>query len=161
MPGGGDVVQSLPAMGKGFGDVQDYFHSTFPDVLIEDLIGFQGSHGDSFEIHPLLPKTKWKFFYLGDLRYHGHDVDILWKEDWSSTTPGMQSKLFVWVDGERDGVEADRAVPEEEASEVDPLDLVKHGVQTRNLPNIIADDVEQTSGDVCLREWLVLGVYIA
>ena len=101
MPGGGDVVQSLPAMGKGFGDVQDYFHSTFPDVLIEDLIGFQGSHGDSFEIHPLLPKTKWKFFYLGDLRYHGHDVDILWKEDWSSTTPGMQSKLFVWVDGKR------------------------------------------------------------
>ncbi|MGB0655750.1 MAG: sulfatase-like hydrolase/transferase [Pirellulales bacterium] len=101
MPGGGDVVQSLPAMGKGFGDVQDYFHSTFPDVLIEDLIGFQGSHGDSFEIHPLLPKTKWKFFYLGDLRYHGHDVDILWKEDWSSTTPGMQSKLFVWVDGRR------------------------------------------------------------
>ena len=84
---------------KGFGDVQDYFHSTFPDVLIEDLIGFQGSHGNSFEIHPLLPKTKWKFFYLGDIRYHGHDIDILWKEDWSSTTPGMQSKLFVWVDG--------------------------------------------------------------
>ena len=82
-------------------DVQDYFHSTFPDVLIEDLIGFQGSHGDSFEVHPLLPKTKWKFFYLGDIRYHGHDIDILWKEDWSSKTPGMQSKLFVWVDGKR------------------------------------------------------------
>jgi hypothetical protein len=101
MPGGGDVVQSLPAMGKGFGDVQDYFHSTFPDVLIEDLIGFQGSHGNSFEIHPLLPKKQWKFFYLGDLRYHGHDIDILWKKDWSSATPGMQSKLFVWVDGKR------------------------------------------------------------
>jgi hypothetical protein len=65
MPGGGDVVQSLPAMGKGFGDVQDYFHSTFPDVLIEDLIGFQGSHGDSFEIHPLPTKKTMEILLPG------------------------------------------------------------------------------------------------
>ena len=101
MPGGGEVVQSLPAMGKGFGDVQDYFHSTFPDMLIEDLVGFQSSHDDSFELHPLLPKKEWTFFYLGDLRYHGCDIDILWKDDWSATTPGKQSKLFVWVNGKR------------------------------------------------------------
>ena len=101
MPGGGDVVQSLDAMGKGFGDVQDYFHSTFPDMLIEDLIGFQASHDDQFTIHPLVPKNAWEFIYLGDLRYHGHDVDILWKKDWDSKQPGDQSKLYVWVDGKR------------------------------------------------------------
>ena len=101
MPGGGEVVQSLDAMGKGFGDVQDYFHSTFPDMLIEDLIGFQSSHDDQFTIHPLLPKNAWEFIYLGDLRYHGHDVDILWKKDWDSKQPGEQSKLYVWVDGKR------------------------------------------------------------
>lgn len=101
MPGGGDVVQSQTEMGKGFGDVQDYFHSTFPDMLIEDLIGFGGSHENRFTIHPLIPRDAWDFIYLGDLRYHGHDVEILWKEDWDGGQPGDQSKLYVWVDGKR------------------------------------------------------------
>jgi hypothetical protein len=101
MPGGGDVVQSRPAMGKGFGDVQDYFHSTFPDMLIEDLIGFLPSHEKRFTVHPLVPEDAWDFFYLGDLRYHHHDVEILWKRDWDSEQTGDQSKLYVWVDGER------------------------------------------------------------
>ena len=50
---------------------------------------------------------------------------------------------------------------EEEASKVDPLDLVKHGVQTGNLSNVIADYVEQTPRNVCLREGFVLAVYVA
>ena len=101
MPGGGDVVQNHPAMGKGFGDVQDYFHSTFPDMLIEDLIGFQASHENRFTIHPLIPNGAWELLYLGDLRYHEHEVDILWKKDWDKDQPGDQSKLYVWVDGDR------------------------------------------------------------
>ena len=101
MPGGGDVVQSLPAMGKGFGDVQDYFHSTFPDMLIEDLLGFQSDHERQFTIHPLLPEKAWDYFYLGDLRYHDHNIEIIWKKDWDKLKPGNQSKLIVWVDGER------------------------------------------------------------
>ena len=48
-----------------------------------------------------VPKNAWEFIYLGDLRYHGHDVDILWKKDWDSKQPGEQSKLYVWVDGKR------------------------------------------------------------
>ena len=103
MPGGGEVVQSLPAMGKGFGDVQDYFHSTFPDMLIEDLIGFQADHKNQFTIHSLLPKDAWDYFYLGDLRYHNHEVDILWRKDWDPKEPGDQGKLIVWVDGRRAG----------------------------------------------------------
>tara|TARA_B100000927_G_C16286392_1_gene397675 strand:- start:6 stop:695 length:690 start_codon:yes stop_codon:yes gene_type:complete len=103
MPGGGEVVQSLPAMGKGFGDVQDYFHSTFPDMLIEDLIGFQADHRNQFTIHPLLPRDAWDYFYLGDLRYHNHEVDVLWRKDWDPKEPGDQGKLIVWVDGRRAG----------------------------------------------------------
>ena len=68
-----------------------------PDLRIFQFVFDGGPPKKIVQTH----KTKWKFFYLGDLRYHGHDVDILWKEDWSSTTPGMQSKLFVWVDGKR------------------------------------------------------------
>ena len=73
---------------------------------------------------------------------------------------GVDLALAPVVDGEGDGMEAHWAVPEEEAPEVDPLDLVKHGVQTRDLSNIIADDVKQTPGDVCLRKWFVLGVNV-
>lgn len=111
MPGGGEVIQSLPEMGKGFGDVQDYFHSTFPDMLIEDLLGFQAGHGNQFTIHPLLPKETWDYFYLGDLRYHDHDIEILWKKDWDENRPGNQSKLIVWIDGKRAAESAELTQP--------------------------------------------------
>ncbi|MBL4675251.1 MAG: hypothetical protein JKY70_03450, partial [Mucilaginibacter sp.] len=78
---------------------QDYFHSTFPDIIIEDLIGFKSSHGKSFSVSPLLPEGKWDYFYLGNIRYHNHDVDIIWKKDWDTKKSGNQSKLCVWVDG--------------------------------------------------------------
>jgi hypothetical protein len=68
-------------------------------MLIEDLIGFKASHENNFSIESLLPQEKWKFFYLGDLRYHGHDIDIVWKKDWDLDLDGNQGKLCVWVDG--------------------------------------------------------------
>lgn len=89
----------IPSDGKSFGGAQDYFHSTFPDIVIEDLVGFKAMHEDRFSIYPLLPEGKWDFFYLGNLRYHDHDIDIIWKKDWESNTPGDQSRLCVWVDG--------------------------------------------------------------
>ena len=99
MPGGGAVTQSKKGQGKGFGDVQDYFHSTFPDMLIEDLVGFKPSHDNSFSLEVLLPEDKWDFFYLGELRYHNKDVDIVWKKDWDQSKPGNQSQLYIWLDG--------------------------------------------------------------
>jgi hypothetical protein len=99
MPGGGAVVKSKPEQGKGFGAVQDYFHSTFPDMLIEDLLGFGASHSHEFTLEPLLPEDKWDYFYLGDLRYHDKEIDIIWKKDWDTDMAGNQSKLRVWVDG--------------------------------------------------------------
>ena len=70
-------------------------------MLIEDLLGFQSSHDKEFAIHPLLPGDKWTYFYLGDLRYHGHDVDVMWKRDWDPERPGNQSQLHVWIDNKR------------------------------------------------------------
>lgn len=88
----------IPSTGKKFGGESDYFHSTFPDIIIEDLLGFQAMHGDQFSIKPLLPEHQWDYFYLGNIRYHGHDIDIIWKRDWMSGEPGDQSQLCVWVD---------------------------------------------------------------
>ncbi|GHE30371.1 MGH1-like glycoside hydrolase domain-containing protein [Sphingobacterium griseoflavum] len=89
----------IPSDGKTFGGEQDYFHSTFPDIIIEDLVGFKGQHERKFDLQPLLPENEWDYFYLGRLRYHSHDVDIIWKKDWDKTRPGDQSMLGVWVDG--------------------------------------------------------------
>ncbi|TKG95777.1 hypothetical protein EYV94_05650 [Puteibacter caeruleilacunae] len=90
----------LPSEGEQFGGVKDYFHSTFPDMIIEDLLGFTSSHDKEFLLQPLLPEDKWDYFYLGNIRYHNHDVDIVWKRDWDDEREGDQSKLCVWVDGQ-------------------------------------------------------------
>ena len=88
----------IPSDGETFGGEQDYFHSTFPDIIIEDLLGFQASHENEFVLAPLLPEDKWDYFYLGNLRYHGHDIDIIWKKDWNPQQSGNQSMLCIWVD---------------------------------------------------------------
>ncbi|PST83939.1 hypothetical protein C7T94_04130 [Pedobacter yulinensis] len=90
----------IPSNGLAFGGEKDYFHSTFPDILIEDLLGFKPSHENKFSIHPLLPADKWDYFYLGNIRYHGHDIDIVWKKDWDSGKPGNQGGLCVWIDNQ-------------------------------------------------------------
>ncbi|WP_443945909.1 MGH1-like glycoside hydrolase domain-containing protein [Pedobacter sp. AW1-32] len=89
----------IPSNGKTFGGESDYFHSTFPDIIIEDLLGFKAIHENGFSVAPLLPEDKWDYFYLGNLRYHNHDIDLIWKKDWDTEKPGLQSKLCIWVDG--------------------------------------------------------------
>lgn len=88
----------IPSDGERIGGEQDYFHSTYPDIVIEDLIGFKAMHEDQFVIEPLIPAEEWDHFYLGKLRYHDHDVDIVWKKDWDEAKSGDQSMLCVWVD---------------------------------------------------------------
>ncbi len=89
----------IPSNGENFGGVMDYFHSSFVDMIIEDLIGFGASHKDEFTIEPLLPAQEWDYFYLGNILYHGHEIDIIWKRDWDAEKDGNQSRLCVWVDG--------------------------------------------------------------
>jgi hypothetical protein len=89
----------IPSNGKSFGGESDYFHSTFPDIIIEDLLGFKAMHSNQFSISPLLPENQWKHFYLGNLLYHGHDIDIVWKKDWEPKKKGNQERLCVWING--------------------------------------------------------------
>lgn len=48
----------IPSDDKTFGGESDYFHSTFPDIIIEDLLGFKSSHENKFSIATLLPEEK-------------------------------------------------------------------------------------------------------
>ena len=49
-------------------------------------------------------------------------------------------------------MKADRVVPEEEAAEVDVLDLVVQGVEGGDLADVVAHQVEQAPGDVGIRK---------
>ena len=82
------------------------------------------------------------------------------------------------VDGEGDGVKTDlnraeqeaqqiyRSMSQEKSTKIDPLNLMEHGVETSNLADVIADGVEQASGDIRFRErplliWIQLKVTLA
>ena len=65
---------------------------------------------------------------------------------------GLDLPLGPVVDGEGDCVKADRSVPEEEATEVDPVDFVEHGIEAGYLADVVADDVQQAPRYVRLTE---------
>lgn len=90
----------IPSEKGTFGGEKDYFHATFPDIIIEDLLGFNAQHKDEFTVQPLLPENAWSYFYLGNIQYHGRTIDIVWKKDWDEQKAGDQSALCIWVDGQ-------------------------------------------------------------
>ncbi len=57
---------------------RDYNHSTWLDILIPELIGVVPRDDDVFEVDPLLPDDALSFFLLDGLRYHGHEVTVVW-----------------------------------------------------------------------------------
>lgn len=52
------------------------------------------------------------------------------------------------VDAVGDGVHGDRVSSDEEASEVDPRQVVELGIEASQLPDVIADHMEQTFAHV-------------
>lgn len=89
----------IPSEKDTFGGEKDYFHSTFPDIIIADLLGFEAQHENQFILQPLLPENAWSYFYLGNITYHDRTIDIIWKKDWDTQKEGNQSALRIWVDG--------------------------------------------------------------
>ncbi|WP_437919093.1 MGH1-like glycoside hydrolase domain-containing protein [Sphingobacterium sp. LRF_L2] len=74
-----------------------YNHSTFADVIIQDLIGFKPMLGNQFSIKPLVPTGKWSYFALQQLSYKGKQIDIFWDETGDRYQQGKG--LRVYVDG--------------------------------------------------------------
>jgi len=74
-----------------------YNHSSFADLLITGLVGLRPRADDSVEVHPLLPDHAWDWFCLDGVKYHGHNLAILWdaKGERYNQGPG----LTVMADG--------------------------------------------------------------
>jgi len=76
-----------------------YNHSTFADLVITGLVGIVPRRDDTLELHPLLPEGHWDWFCLEGVRYHGHDLTIVWDRD--GTHYGRGAGLTAWVDGRK------------------------------------------------------------
>ncbi len=76
---------------------EHYFHSSFVDLVITGLVGLRPSGGDTLVVSPLAPGS-WDWFALDGVRYHGHELAVVWDRDGSRY--GRGAGLSVWVDGE-------------------------------------------------------------
>jgi hypothetical protein len=74
-----------------------YNHSTFADLVINDLVGLRPRADDVVEVNPLVPEGEWPWFCLDGVPYHGHNLTIFWDRD--GTRYGRSRGLTVLADG--------------------------------------------------------------
>lgn len=74
-----------------------YNHSTFCDLIINDLIGVKPRADEILELYPLIPKGKWDWFKLDNLSYHGKIITIKWDKTGEKYNQGKG--LYVYVNG--------------------------------------------------------------
>lgn len=74
-----------------------YNHSTFNDLMITGICGLRPRTDNVIEVNPLIPEGKWAWFCLDNVRYHGHNVSIVWDETGERYHSGRG--LAVYVDG--------------------------------------------------------------
>jgi mannosylglycerate hydrolase MGH1-like protein/glycosyl hydrolase family 65 len=84
-----------------------YNHSGFADLVVTGLFGIRPSDGNVLEIHPLLAPSKWTYFAVDGLPYHGHLLTVLYDRDGTRYHRGKG--LQVLCDGVRVGSEPNLA----------------------------------------------------
>ncbi len=78
-----------------------YNHSTFNDLIITGLVGLRPRADHTIEVNPLVPEGKWNWFCLDNVRYHDHNLSIMWDKDGSRYHLGKGLRIF--VDGKEVG----------------------------------------------------------
>ena len=74
-----------------------YNHSSFADLVINDLVGIKPREDNILEIAPLIPKGKWDWFYLDKILYHGRMIMLRWDKDGKKY--GQGAGFYIYVDG--------------------------------------------------------------
>ncbi len=97
-PDTGDPIVGLPRS-------HHYNHSTYVDLILSGLIGIRPRADDVLELNPLLPvqaetgASPIRYLALEGVRYHGHDVSVIFDADGSRY--GIGRGLSIFVDGDR------------------------------------------------------------
>ncbi|MEU4385310.1 discoidin domain-containing protein [Promicromonospora sp. NPDC023805] len=66
-------------------------------IFVEDMAGLQPRSDDLIELSPI--DLGYEHFMVNNLRYHGHDVTVVWDPD--GTHYGLGAGYSLFVDGER------------------------------------------------------------
>jgi hypothetical protein len=77
---------------------EHYFHSNYIDLIITGLVGFRPRDGDRLEVKPLAP-AHWDYFALDNVRYHDHQIGVVW--DRTGSRYGLGKGLHLLVDGKK------------------------------------------------------------
>jgi hypothetical protein len=72
-----------------------YNHSTFADLVITGVVGLTPRGDDTVEVQPLLPRKTWEWFCVDGVKYHGHELAILWDHNGKHFGRGMGFNVFV------------------------------------------------------------------
>lgn len=72
-----------------------YNHSSFADLIINDLVGLKPRADNILEIKPLIPEKQWDWFCLDNVFYHGKNLTILWDKTGKKYGKGKGFMAFV------------------------------------------------------------------
>lgn len=72
-----------------------YNHSSFADLIINDLVGLKPRADNVLEIKPLIPEKQWDWFCLDNVFYHGKNLTILWDKTGKKYRKGKGFMAFV------------------------------------------------------------------
>lgn len=73
---------------------KDYNHSTFCDLVITMLAGLRPAEDDKLTINPIIPGD-WDWFCLENVRYHGHDLAIIYDKTGKKFRRGAGLRIFI------------------------------------------------------------------
>ena len=76
-----------------------YNHSSYADLIINDLVGIKPRADEVLEVYPLIPQGQWDWFCLDKVDYHGHSVKIVWDKEGKKY--GAGKGMFVYADGKQ------------------------------------------------------------
>ncbi|QHT70029.1 glycogen debranching protein [Rhodocytophaga rosea] len=71
-----------------------YNHSSYNNLIISGLCGLRPSTGDTLEINPLIDESI-DYFYLSDIRYHGHTLTLIYDKDGNRYKAGKGLTVFI------------------------------------------------------------------
>jgi hypothetical protein len=76
-----------------------YNHSTFCDLVINNLVGLRPRADQMIEINPLVPADAWDYFCLDGVKYHNRTLTILWDRTGKRYNQGQG--MVVLADGQK------------------------------------------------------------
>ncbi len=71
-----------------------YNHSTFADLVINDLIGIKPRLDNAFGFYPLIPEGQWDWFLLDNVSYHGKTLTLLWDKTGKKYNKGKGMRIY-------------------------------------------------------------------